>query len=106
MTDQYTILTSINARGMKSPHFDAGEAWLRSTLSAVPIGGKWRTRQLLEHIGMANASEPDKKKVSQTLWHLRRSGRVEDCYTLDQSRRYMGNPLVQWIRPQFKEEDF
>lgn len=79
--------------------FGDAVAWLRATLAQVPPNSTWTTRELLARIGMDNAAPADKKKLGQTLWYLRKSGKVEDCYGFDPSRRYMGNPLVLWRRP-------
>jgi hypothetical protein len=74
-------------------------AWLRATLAAIPPNSTWTTRQLLTATGFDTLAPADKKRLGQTLWYLRKSGKVEDCYRLDPSRRYMGNPLVMWRRP-------
>jgi hypothetical protein len=107
--DTTAIFRSVNARGENSPLFGDAIAWLRAALAAIPPNSTWTTRQLLTETGFDTLAPADKKRIGQTLWYLRKSGKVEDCYRLDPSRRYMGNPLVMWRRPSvasIREEDF
>ena len=105
MTEPAAIFHSVNARGEKSPLFGEAISWLRATLASIPPNSTWTTRELLAHTGHANDAPKDKKKLGQTLWYLRKSGKVEDCYRFDPSRRYMGNPLVLWRRPSTLSEE-
>jgi hypothetical protein len=106
-----TIETFLNVstKGAKSPDLPALEAWLRATLATVPEGSSLSTGELLAHAGLDEPDPVKRKKMSNALYVLRKTGRVADCFEQDGTRRWMGHPLIMWHRPTetaFKEEIF
>jgi hypothetical protein len=75
------------------------ERWLRDTLASLPGEGPWTTRDFIAALGMDSEPTLAKTQFSRALYHLRQTGKIEDCYSIDNSRRYMGNPLILWRRP-------
>ena len=75
------------------------ERWLRDTLAALPGEGVYTTRQLIEALGMADDPSLAKTQFSRALYWLRATGKIDDLCSMDQSRRYMGNPLCLWHKP-------
>ena len=75
------------------------ERWLRDTLAALPGEGPWTTREFIGALGMADDPTLAKTQFSRALYWLRATGKIDDCYSIDTSRRFMGNPLMLWKRP-------
>jgi hypothetical protein len=75
------------------------ETWLRSTLATIPDGARWTTRDFIDAVGLADDTSLAKMQFSRALYWLRSTGTVDDCWSVDISRRYMGNPLILWHRP-------
>ena len=96
---KYDIATlrHVAAKGEGSEHILSLGAWLRDVLAAIPEGESRTTRELLIMLG--TPSPVDGKLIGQALWRLRKAGIVDDCFTVDLTRRYMGNPLIMWTRP-------
>ena len=99
MTIPHDALASVHSRGDKSPHIGLVESWLRSLLATLPEGEPETTRQLIDRLAIPDTEQLLKKRLTQSLWVLRKAGRIEDCYTTDPTRRWFGNPLILWQRP-------
>jgi hypothetical protein len=93
---------SVSGKGEQSPHFPALVAWLRETLADnLPGNRTWETIHLLQHLDVdaRDKSSREAKRVSQALWRLRASGKINDCWRHDTTRRFMGHPVILWQRP-------
>lgn len=95
----FDMLRHVAAKGLQSDRIFEADAWLRTALAAIPPGESWTTRQLISAIGADDRPPADKKILSQALWQMRRHNLLDDCFTTDNRRRYMGNPLIVWHRP-------
>lgn len=94
-----TALRGVANKGAESPHLQTLAGWLAKHLRAIPAGDKWDSRQLYAHLATHGVDVPT-KLLNQAMWRLR------DCKALpagswgyDNTRRFMGNPLVVWQRP-------
>ena len=96
-------IASVHSRGDKSPHLNVVEDWLRVTLATIPPAEPKTTRELIASLGILDTDLLIKKRLTQSLWHLRKLGRIEDCYRYDNSRRWFGNPLILWNNPKDME---
>jgi hypothetical protein len=85
-------------KGGESPHLDALADWLRGVLLAIPDGETWPSRALYEHMESLGLGAPH-KLINQSMWRLRASGKVDDLWQYDYTRRFMGHPLIMWRRP-------
>ena len=89
-------LRSVATRGADSPHIFTAAQWLREALAAVPESKTWTTRELLQSLGPLDKAAA--KVIQQALWRLRSEHMVDDCFATDNTRRFMGNPLILWKR--------
>ena len=103
MTLPLEALASAHSRGAKSPHLATVEAWTRALLAAIPEGETRTTRDLIARLGIPDTDQTLKKRLTQSLWVLRKAGMVEDCYSYCPKRRWMGNPLILWNKPQHED---
>ena len=94
-----TALRGVANKGAESPHLQPLADWLAKHLRAIPPGDKWDSRQLYAHLSTVGVDVPT-KLLNQAMWRLR------DCKALpagswayDNTRRFMGNPLVVWTCP-------
>jgi hypothetical protein len=104
MTLPHEHFLNVSNKGAKAPDLPIVESWLRNLLATLPDDALVSLGELMD---MTGNNEPDperRKKVSNALFVLRKAGRVDDCFTRDETRRWMGHPLILWHRPKPVEE--
>lgn len=77
----------------------------------VPEAAKWLRDWLIYNLkpsqrlstkdmfAMLDVPGDKRKTVTNGLSKIRSAGLVNDCFTRDESKRFMGNPLIVWITP-------
>ena len=106
MTLTYETFLNVSNKGARSPDLPLIETWLRETLATLPEGATLSTGEVMAHAGLDVPDPMQRKKVANCLYVLRKLGRVDDCYSRDDTRRWMGHPLILWHRPTVQEGIF
>lgn len=97
--DLLTAMRGVANKGAESPYLQPLADWLAGHLRAIPPGDKWNSRQLYAHLSTVGVDVPT-KLLNQAMWRLRVSEALPaGSWGQDNTRRFMGNPLVVWQRP-------
>jgi hypothetical protein len=99
MTLPFESFLNVSNKGAKAPDLPIVELWLRNALATIPEGEAVSLGDLMARTGNIEPDPDKRKKISNALFVLRKAGRVDDCFARDETRRYMGHPLILWHRP-------
>lgn len=92
-SNQDFVSIGFNGKGAKA--WEPACEWLQAFCEKLPKDSRLSTRDLIKQAGIEGS-----RAAVQALWRIRKEGGVPaGCWEQDQTKRFMGNPLILWKNP-------